>query len=171
MGKAETKRVQTPEPLLLFVCSANTCRSPMAAAIAARQAQTRAVALRVASAGTATKAGYPAAEHAQQALAEIGLSLADHRSLPLTRDMINEATLVVAATARHRDMLRQFFAAEAAKIRSFGDLTDGGDLSDPIGGDLSAFRQTRDLLCAHMPRIIASLQRQGPALQPREPAR
>lgn len=146
-------------PLILFVCSANACRSPMAAAIARAYARDAGIALRVASAGTATRPGYCAAAAAQDAMAEVGISLADHRSQPVSRALMQDAALVVTATDRQKETLRLFFSWMAARILSFGDISGRNDLADPIGGDSAGFRTTRDLLCAEMPRIIAALDR------------
>ncbi|MDQ2818039.1 MAG: hypothetical protein M3T49_07530 [Candidatus Eremiobacteraeota bacterium] len=144
-------------PLLLFVCTANACRSPMAAALADQAAKDAGVALRVASAGTATAPGYPAAAGAREAMGEINLSLEDHRSRPVTRELISEAALVVTATQRQKQALSQFFGPAQARIVSFGELTGRGDLADPIGGNAAAFRATRDLLRSEMPKVLAAV--------------
>ncbi len=102
--------------------------------------------------------GHPAATSACDVIAEIDLSLTEHRSQSATRELINEAALVVALTDRHRDMMRQFFTYDADKIVSFNDLTSKGNVMDPIGGDIEAFRTTRDLLRKEMPQIIAAFR-------------
>jgi len=141
----------------------------MAAAIAQDEARRRATRLGVASAGTSAIAGYPAARLASDAMTEIGLSLDDHRSQAASRQMIQSATLVVALTERHRDMLRQYFNQPAADIVSWDDLTGLGDVADPSGGGIADFRKTRDRLRAGMPAVIdACLKRAGvPGESPR----
>jgi protein-tyrosine-phosphatase len=131
----------------------------MAAALANDHATAAGIELRAKSAGVATVAGYAAAELAHEALAEIGLSLEDHRSQPVTKELLENAALVVAVTDNHREMLRRLARDHAAKIVSLRDITGHPDLADPIGGKLQDFRKTRDVLRAHMPRIIAAVNR------------
>ena len=79
-------------PLLLFVCTGNICRSPMAAAIARAAARDAGVRVRIDSSGTMGIVGAAAEETAQEALEEIGLALHDHRARQTTRDDVREAT-------------------------------------------------------------------------------
>jgi protein-tyrosine-phosphatase len=148
---------KTAAPLLLFVCTGNICRSPMAAAIVADEAHSAGINLRVASAGTGALFGAPAYSPATDALKIVGLSLAEHRSRPLTRQMVADATLVIAVTGRHRDDLRHFFPNDAAKIVSFHDITGLGDLDDPYGADRLEFLKLRDTLKKGAPKIVAAV--------------
>jgi len=154
--------VSAKPPLLLFVCTGNICRSPIAEVVAVDAARRAGIPLRVASAGTSALTGSPAYDLAQAAVEEIGLSLAAHRSAPLTRELVDEAALVVAATGRHRNDLRYFFPAHASKIVSFDDVTGLGDLSDPLGGGADEFTKTRELVRDGMPRVLAALALAGP---------
>jgi len=143
-------------PLVLFVCTGNICRSPMAQAIAADMIAKRRLRLRAASAGTAALHGDTASEFANDAVAELGLSLDDHRARSLTRELVTEARLVVTATQRQRDDLRRIFAADRDKIRSFDDLTGLGEVHDPFGGEQDEFRRTAALLARGMPAILSA---------------
>jgi protein-tyrosine-phosphatase len=144
------------EPLLLFVCSGNICRSPMAAALAADAAARDGFAIRVASVGTMALVGEGAEADAHRAVAEIGLSLAPHRARQAKREAILEAVLVVAATRMHRAWLRA--KAPEANIVSFHELTGLGDVPDPYGASLDQYRAVRDLLRAGMPSVLAALK-------------
>jgi len=114
--------------------------------------------MRFASAGTAAYPGNAAMEFACDALEEIGLQLDEHRARPIDPRMLARADLVVAVTGRHRDQLRAAMPAAADRIRSFAELTGLGDLADPIGGELDAYRRVRDLLVDGMPRVLAAVQ-------------
>lgn len=145
-------------PLLLFVCMGNICRSPMAEAIASDLAARETLDFRVTSAGMSALEGHEATDLTRAALAEIGLSIDEHRARQLTRELVIEAALVVTATARQRDDLHHFFRAESHKIASFDDLTGLGDLADPYGAGPEAFAKTAVIIQRGMPAILKSLR-------------
>lgn len=144
------------EPLLLFVCSGNICRSPMAAALAADAAAREGVDIRVASVGTMALIGEQAEPDAHRVVAELGLSLAPHRARQASRRKVLEATLVVAATRMHYAWLRA--QAPEANIVTFDELTGLGDVPDPYGATLTEYRAVRDMLRAGMPSVLAALK-------------
>lgn len=156
MSVSPRDRAELDRPLLLFVCSGNICRSPMAAVLAADAAAHEGLDIRVASAGTMALVGEMAQDDAHRALAEIGLSLSPHRARQATRESILEADLAVAATHNHRAWLRN--QAPEAAIASFHELTGLGDIPDPYGSSLDEYRAVRDMLRAGMPSVLAALK-------------
>jgi protein-tyrosine-phosphatase len=143
-------------PLLLFVCSGNICRSPMAAAVAAQAAAREGFDIRVASVGTMALTGDIADGDAHRAIAEIGLSLAPHRARQASREAILEADLAVAATRNHLAWLRA--KAPEANIASFDELTGLGDIPDPYGRSMEEYRTVREMLRTGMPSVLAALK-------------
>lgn len=164
MRPEQDTQISAPSPLLVFICTANACRSAIAQAIAADAAHRRGVPLRVASAGTRALPGLSAATVAQTTLSEIGLSLEQHRSQPANGNLIADASLVVTMTDDQRDVLQMAFKKDADKIVSFDEVTQLGDIPDPVGGDPEEVRAVRDKLLLGMPMIFATLSARNPAL-------
>jgi len=132
---------------LLFVCTGNTCRSPMAEALArklladrlqVKEADLADRGYRVISAGTSAGHGGAAAEEAEQAVKKYGADLTRHESKPVTVSMIEEADRVWVMTPRHQKTLVEWMPDHAAKI----ELLDpsGKEVDDPIGGSAEFYR-------------------------------
>jgi protein-tyrosine-phosphatase len=143
---------------ILFVCSGNSCRSPMAEAItAARMPLPWRRVIATTSAGTAARDGMPAAPHAAGVLAEIGIDLSRHVTRSLAREMVEEADLVIAMTGEHREEILRIAPGSQGKVIVFGELDSrraNPDISDPIGGDAASYRETRDDIQGLVLRLI-----------------
>ena len=142
---------------ILFVCTGNTCRSPMAAAFAVRLARERGLDVRVSSAGLCAAAA-PASAQAVQVMAEQGISLAGHRAQPLSQALCDRAEIILTMTAAQRNtILHQFIGT---KDKTF--LLSGGaeaaakaaDVADPFGGGLEEYRRSRDEIAECVRRIF-----------------
>lgn len=132
---------------VLFVCTGNTCRSPMAEAILKKMLEDKGVGnLEVTSAGTHGLPNAPASLFAMQVAGERGVDLPGHRSRRLTPEMIKEADLVLAMSPEHLDYIKRIEGTAGHKtflLKVFPQASpasnkgpDGGVLSieDPIGG-------------------------------------
>src|SRR5262249_18026821 len=98
-----------PPGTILTVCTANICRSPMAAgllrhALAGQPEPVRS--LRVVSAGVAARGGDTVSENSVTALKKVGIDIAGHRSQPLTRELLDQAAVVLCMTESHRAMIQ-----------------------------------------------------------------
>jgi protein-tyrosine-phosphatase len=128
---------------LLFVCTGNTCRSPMAAAIAEAELSRRGwthVAVR--SAGTGASTGSGATPQAVDVAGEHQLDLTAHASQPLTPDLVDWADLVLAMGASHIAAIEAFGGeGKATLVTDFIEGEGAGEpVNDPFGGNHESYR-------------------------------
>jgi protein-tyrosine phosphatase len=133
---------------ILFVCTGNICRSPMAAVIARRElARLGLEGVEVASAGTAAVGGGNATRWAAVVAEENRLSLSDHRAQRLTRQLVSAADLVVGMEPEHVELARRLGARRAVLL--------GAGVPDPYGFDVGAYRETWRLIASSLPALLA----------------
>ncbi|MHC4402695.1 MAG: L-threonylcarbamoyladenylate synthase [Planctomycetota bacterium] len=133
---------------ILFVCTGNTCRSPMAESICRRmlagrldcspdEVEDRGVILL--SAGVAAMTGGRASAEAVEVMSEMDVDLSGHGSQPVTDSLVRYADVIYTMTQSHRSavVLRWPNAARRTSVL----CADGADVSDPIGGPVERYRQ------------------------------
>jgi protein-tyrosine-phosphatase len=133
------------ERLFLFVCSGNTCRSPMAAAIANAEIAARlrlpidtltTVNVRALSAGVSARVGEPLTAEAQEALQSLSVPVEPHAARNLTAELAQQAEMIFCMTSAHRDAVIKMLPAVAAKTYC---LDSQADIADPIGKGMDAY--------------------------------
>lgn len=151
--------LQGAAPTVLFICTGNTCRSPMAAALChallKRSRQSDANPAYVISAGTNAKPGAPAHLFAYTAMQEAGLNLSGHRATLATPDLIDSADWVYTMTTAHRESILEFMPSASDRVQHVSPLHE--DIADPGGRLLARYRRAREKLAACMPRIVETI--------------
>src|SRR5919109_2936766 len=138
---------------ILLVCTGNICRSPLAAALLQRALDQRGVeGVGVTSAGTGAWDGAPVSEGAYLVGLERGLDLSAHRARLLTRELVEQADLVLTMARHHRARVDEL--GGAGRVFVLGEYAgregDEAEVSDPFGGDLDVYRDT----CAELDAFI-----------------
>jgi len=155
---------------IMFVCTGNTCRSPMAEGGMRKLLENREIdGIDVCSSGTAAATGFPATTYAVEAARVWEADISHHQSSPLTSQSIRNADLILCMTSNHcRDVLT--IDPEAAQktylLTNYPEPgCNGDDIADPIGGSLDMYNQTfleiAEELGRIMPHIIEAARSKG----------
>jgi L-threonylcarbamoyladenylate synthase len=150
---------------LLFVCTGNTCRSPLAEVLARRALEKKGWGRRVEvrSAGVAAFPGDPASDGSRIVAREVGLDLSNHRAAAVDDDLVDWADLILTMSPHHLTVLQRVGAgARTALITAFAEgrdtpLGSGEGVSDPIGGEVGRYRETREQLEELIDRVLVRL--------------
>lgn len=152
---------------ILFVCTGNTCRSPIAQALLSNfiskhgddhQKQD----LQILSAGTHTQDGLPAAHEAIQVMSEEMIDLGRHRTSSLTENLIRQADYILTMSVRQCNCLMERFPDKNSifAIKQFA-AGEPGDVIDPYGTGIEAYRKCLKELKQLMPGIVARIYNTG----------
>lgn len=143
--------------LILFVCTGNICRSPMAEYLFRHYIKDKNSNWDAVSGGLSASYGQNASTEAVQALNECGVDLSTHRSRPVNRELTAAAAVIIGMTGAHCEQLARLDPAIAEKtflLMSFasppGELMD---LADPIGMSLDVYRKTRETIARAVPGL------------------
>ena len=129
---------------LLFVCTANICRSPMAEGLARDYAMKRGWSVECRSGGIMGLIGRPAAKNAVRVLNEVNIDISGHRSSGITSEMVDWADHILVMELRHAIKLRERHSNLGSKVLQLGSFGGLVEVKDPVGGWRWKFRRSRD---------------------------
>jgi protein-tyrosine phosphatase len=138
--------------IFVFICSGNTCRSPMAEGLARHllakklqvpESQLEKKGISILSAGSSAMAGMRAAPQAVEVLKEMGVDLTRHRSRPLSVELIHQADVIYTMCQAHAQAVRALVPSAADKVRM---LNPDRDIEDPIGANVGVYKQVAEQL-------------------------
>jgi RpiB/LacA/LacB family sugar-phosphate isomerase len=133
---------------ILFLCTGNVCRSPMAEGLFRHAVKGRGE-FRIVSAGLGAVDGEPPTNHSVQAMREIGIDISGQRSRALTAELVRSADLILGMTHSHTDTVALLYPSAAEKtflLREFDETLEAyeKDISDPIGSPYHIYAECRD---------------------------
>ena len=136
-------------PSILFVCSANQCRSPMAEVLFEQLLKEKGLLedWRVESAGVWAYHGAAATNNAQVVMADRELDLSSHRSQPTDPALLKQFDVIIVMEVEHKHVLQKRNPTLADRILTIRELVGGrGDFDDPVGGSVEVYRRAAETL-------------------------
>ncbi len=143
---------------VIFVCTGNTCRSPMAAGIFNKLAAQAGLTVEAASCGLSAFVPTLATPEAVQAAAVYGADISGHKATQVSEALMCSADFVYCMTQGHLDVLKLMFPPYASRMR----MLASGDIADPFGGGPDIYATAAKQIAAAVERLIARLAKNTP---------
>lgn len=130
---------------VLFVCTGNLCRSPMAEYLMREMARQQGIEIEVKSAGIWAVHGEPPTEETIAVLQELGIDAKSHRSKPLDWDLLDWADLILTMEEWQKRQILAKLPEKSGKVFTLPEFVgEDGEISDPYGNARHTYRQVRD---------------------------
>lgn len=140
---------------IIFICTGNTCRSPMAEGFFKAQDGEKRLQLGASSAGIFTQDGIPVTQNAVYVAKELGVDIAGHTARLLTADMVMQARYLVCMTGAHADRVMQEYPMYAQKVFTLSQ----SDIADPFGGTREQYYQVAHEIQQAIAQLITRLEK------------
>jgi len=128
---------------VIFICTANLCRSPMAMGLFQDKVREGPEDWKIGSAGTWAVEGEPAMSFVQKLLLQKGIDLREHQSAQVTEELLGQYNLILTMERGHKEGLRIEFPAMAGRIFLLSEMIGQiFDIPDPVGGPLAEYEAT-----------------------------
>lgn len=129
---------------VLFVCTGNTCRSPMAAALFNKIAVERDLPVKIESAGIFANDGDTASAEAIAVMRYYDIDLLGHHAQTINTELLEKSDLVLTMTGAHKMVLEQYLGDKVYTLMEFAGID--GDIPDPYGGDIDEYKECAETL-------------------------
>lgn len=126
---------------ILFVCTGNTCRSPMAQGLAQKYLSDMNIQIEALSAGLTVVPGSMVSGFSVDAMKEYNIDISSHIPTQLEYKLLDEADLVVTMTQAHKELIIKSAPQYMKKVKAFSDFTLGDDITDPYGSDFNTYKK------------------------------
>ncbi len=140
---------------VVFVCTGNTCRSPMAEGFFNSLAMSAGLDAHAISCGLTAFVPMPVTALAAEAVKPYGVDISSHMSRQVSEGLLGMADTIYGMTDHHVDLLSRSFPAYAGKIRRLASV----DIVDPFGGDVDEYAAVADVLHVAMSQLVNRLKR------------
>ncbi|MFB3844262.1 MAG: Sua5/YciO/YrdC/YwlC family protein [Candidatus Cloacimonadaceae bacterium] len=146
------------EPTILFVCTGNICRSPIAEYLFNHYNKTHKLPYAARSAGLC-ESGEPISLSSKLLLAEQGIDASEHSSRKINPEIMNSSWLILTMEERHKDLLRNAFPEQVHKIYTLKEyIGEEGEVADPIGKDVDYYRDIYNQIDAALKKLFDKLE-------------
>lgn len=143
--------MQRDKKYIAFVCTGNTCRSPMAEAIFNKLAEEKELDVRAESFGIATDSGLSISQNSKDVCDEIGIDLSNAKSTAINDADLNKFEKFYCMSQSHILILKEYYNIPAEKLSVMG-------VADPYGGDIAVYRNCREQIYNSIKEIIRNYE-------------